>query len=216
MKKQYLFIILVLTFILLTCILFIFFNKNFKYRRQVNALKKWKLVSPVVINHFDSKNIQNIPYFDYVSVALIIDPPITEHFRWYLRWYEYGFNSAGINIYYTDCNQTEVTYKLPFPNDIWSKKERDLYGEGISTRQFYIVGTREALKVYDFDINKFSIPHRKLEIPSCLFDNPIFLSIYDNNGRESNRLKCGYPTIAGPNPNNIKVVDYLDNAEKSF
>ncbi len=97
-----------------------------------------------------------------------------------VKWLEIGFESVGIRISAT-MDERKRFIDLPFPQNMWDQEARDHYRE--TTERYFSFGS---VKIGDgLMLKKGSI----LILPSSIISEPIFVTIYDDKGTESDALE---------------------------
>jgi len=97
-----------------------------------------------------------------------------------VKWLEIGFESVGIRISAT-MDERKRFIDLPFPQNMWDQEARDHYRE--TTERYFSFGS---VKIGDVLILEKG---SRLILPSSIISDPIFVTIYDGKGRESDSLE---------------------------
>lgn len=98
------------------------------------------------------------------------------------NWLEIGFNSLGINIYFSK-NDVDKNIKIPFPLDMWNKDSKKRYRQ-TTLRVFTAKGKIEDNYINLDLVGKGGL-YSTVKLPLSVITEPALVTIYDNKGNES-------------------------------
>jgi len=100
-----------------------------------------------------------------------------------IDWFEDGFTSSGVRLTYTDDNNQEKSLDIPFPGGSWNYGNQKNHKD-VCLRIF------QFRSIENLDINPFKPDDVAVELPLSIIKQPVYLSIYDDEGNESEKIEC--------------------------
>jgi len=152
-------------------------------RAQNEDQRYWLSRVNELIRHVESSTELDKYLPIYAGVGLNQTESRINYLGFGIDWFEDGFTSSGIRITYTDENNQEKSLDIPFPGGSWG------YGHQKDYKDVYLrkSGFRS---VENLETNPFRPDDIVVELPLSIIDRPIYLSIYDDEGNESEKIQC--------------------------
>jgi hypothetical protein len=106
-----------------------------------------------------------------------------EYMYWTLNWVEDGFVTKGFRLRHDPQLSSTIIKEIPFPENMWNRGDEKELKTWFNRGFCFVILPQSDSKWID------SLKYGTL-FPSGFFDNPIYITLYDSQGRECEPILC--------------------------